>query len=122
MQSAIDQNCHYRDFLKQENTVVISRIQNGHKNTITEPHFCQLVCYGNALVASVDPEIETYIDSFVKKYPGFRCFEKFKEKDDDVLDILRRANTFVYVHSMPVSKYFSQYCKTEDHYIKYLQV
>ena len=78
IQSAIDLNCHYADFLKQENKTVISKLREGHKKYFKEPHFCHCVCYGNALVAAVDQRIEEYMVSFVRKYPGFRCCEKFK--------------------------------------------
>jgi RimJ/RimL family protein N-acetyltransferase len=79
MQSAIDLNCRYEYFTQQENKVVISKLIKGHRRDFTQPHFCQFVCYGNALVASVDSRIEEYMVSFVGKYPGFRCCEKFKE-------------------------------------------
>lgn len=50
------------------------------------------------------------------------CFERFKEKSGDTLSILDNVTIFVFVDSMPESRYFSQFCITDDHYIKYMQV
>lgn len=74
-QSAIDLNCNFEDFLQRNNKVVISQRNDKSKNYYELPHFCQLVCYGNSLVASVDKRIEGFMTSFVNKYLGFRCFD-----------------------------------------------
>ena len=78
-QSAIDLNCKYEDLIGQTNKVVVSQLISGHKRDFTEPHFCQFVCYGNALVASVDEKLMEFMIPFVEKLPGFRCYTRFKE-------------------------------------------
>ena len=78
-QSAIDLNCKYDDLIGQTNKVVVSQLLTGHKRDYTEPHFCQFVCYGNALVASIDKKLMEFMIPFVEKLPGFRCYTRFKE-------------------------------------------
>jgi RimJ/RimL family protein N-acetyltransferase len=74
-QSAIDLNCKIEDLFQQKNTVVISQVNAGCKRYFKQPHFCQFACYGNALVASVDKKLEVFMNSFVSKHLGFRCFD-----------------------------------------------
>lgn len=74
-QSAIDLNCNIEDLAGPKNKVVLSKMNAGSKNYFAQPHFCQLACYGNAVVASVDPRIEEFLTSFVNKHLGFRCFD-----------------------------------------------
>jgi RimJ/RimL family protein N-acetyltransferase len=74
-QSAIDLNCDIEDFMGQKNKVVLSKINAGCKKYYKQPHFCQFACYGNALVASVDEQVEEFMTSFVDKHLGFRCFD-----------------------------------------------
>lgn len=50
------------------------------------------------------------------------AFQKFEDKQGPVLEILDRVKTFVFVDSMPESRYFDQFCESDDHYVKYLQV
>jgi hypothetical protein len=74
-QSAIDLNCNIEDFLQEKNKVVLSKVNEGCKKYFKQPHFCQFVCYGNSLVASVDKRIDGFMTSFVNKNLGFRCFD-----------------------------------------------
>lgn len=74
-QSAIDLNCNIEDFFQQKNKVVLSQKNAGCKKYFEQPHFCQFACYGNALVASVDKRLEMFMNSFVNKHLGFRCFD-----------------------------------------------
>lgn len=74
-QSAIDLNCKAEDLYQQKNKVVLAQMNNGRKRYFNEPHFCQLVCYGNSVVASVDKRIDEFMTSFVDKHIGFRCFD-----------------------------------------------
>jgi RimJ/RimL family protein N-acetyltransferase len=74
-QSSIDLNCNIEDFTREKNRVVISKMNSGCKKYFKQPHFCQLVCYGKSLVASVDKQIEEFMNSFVNKHIGFRCFD-----------------------------------------------
>jgi GNAT superfamily N-acetyltransferase len=74
-QSAIDLNCKIEDFIQQKNKVVISKMNEGRKSYFKQPHFCQLACYGNSLVAAVDKQIEGYMTSYANNYIGFRCLD-----------------------------------------------
>jgi hypothetical protein len=74
-QSSIDLNCNIEDFIQQKNKVVISKMNEGRKKYFEQPHFCQLACYGNSLVASVDKQIEGYMTSYANNYIGFRCLD-----------------------------------------------
>ena len=52
-QSALDLNCKEADFLKEENVVVCSKIGAQARAYYKEPIACNLVSYGNNIVASV---------------------------------------------------------------------
>ena len=74
-QSAQDSTCAPEDFLKQENVTVISRQNPKARKYLELPLSCDLVSYGNNIVAQghedLLPVIRTYIDS----YPVEHCFE-----------------------------------------------
>ncbi len=55
-QSAIDLSAEPSDFEKSENVVVISRESDDARRYLKLPFSCQLVSYGNNVVASVSPE------------------------------------------------------------------
>jgi GNAT superfamily N-acetyltransferase len=74
-QSAIDFNCSVNDFLHKGNTVAISRLNEGRKKCYQKPMFCGLGYYGEGLVASVDEGIKDFVEAFIGKYPGYRCFD-----------------------------------------------
>jgi len=74
-QSAIDLNCNIEDLSQQKNKVVLSQMNASCKKYFKQPHFCQVACYGNALVASIDKRIEEFMTYFVNKHLGFRCFD-----------------------------------------------
>lgn len=74
-QSAIDLNCRPGDFSKKENVIVHSRETEGCRRYLKLPFFCDLVSYGNNIVASVDPCIEDAVRSYIKKYKTEHCFE-----------------------------------------------
>ena len=55
-QSAVDLSADASDFEKSENVVVTSRESDGARRYLKLPFSCQLVSYGNNVVASVSPE------------------------------------------------------------------
>ena len=55
-QSARDLSADASDFEKSENVVVTSRESDGARRYLKLPFSCQLVSYGNNVVASVSPE------------------------------------------------------------------
>ncbi|MBR2371189.1 MAG: GNAT family N-acetyltransferase [Clostridia bacterium] len=74
-QSAIDLCAEPLDFEKRENVIVISRESDGARRYLKLPFSCQLVSYGNNVVASVLPEFREITESYINKYPVEHLFE-----------------------------------------------
>ena len=74
-QHAIDANCSPEDFLKNENVVVISKPNENARSYLNLPFFCDLITYGNNIVASVDERVYDFVKKYIDtKYPH-GCFE-----------------------------------------------
>ena len=74
-QSARDLSADARDFEKSENVVVTSRVSDGARRYLKLPFSCQLVSYGNNVVASVSPEFREIAENYINKYPVEHLFE-----------------------------------------------
>lgn len=74
-QSAIDLSAERGDFLKSENVIVISKENRGARRYLKLPFSCQLVSYGNNVVASVSPEFFEVAKSYLDKYRLEHAFE-----------------------------------------------
>ena len=74
-QSAIDLCAAPDDFEKSENVVVTSRESEGARRYLKLPFSCQLVSYGNNVVASVSPEFREIAENYINKYPVEHLFE-----------------------------------------------
>ena len=74
-QSAIDLCAAPDDFEKSENVVVTSRENDGARRYLRLPFSCQLVSYGNNVVASVSPEFREIAENYINKYPVEHLFE-----------------------------------------------
>ena len=74
-QSAVDLSADASDFEKSENMVVTSRVSDGARRYLKLPFSCQLVSYGNNVVASVSPEFREIAENYVNKYPVEHLFE-----------------------------------------------
>lgn len=74
-QSAIDLSCKPSDFLAKKNVIVHSGKAPDCRKYLELPFFCNLVSYGGNLVASIDPQIEEIVKSYISKYPVEHCFE-----------------------------------------------
>ena len=74
-QSAFDQNCSAEDFKRGKNKVVISRVNDQARRYLDLPFFCNLVSYGNNIVASVDPRVKEFVNGYVNRFPVEHCFE-----------------------------------------------
>lgn len=74
-QSAIDCNCSADDFLKEENVIVQSKESAQARKYLELPFSCQLVSYGNNIVASVQEEYREAVQRYLKNYPVEHCFE-----------------------------------------------
>lgn len=74
-QSAIDLNCNPADFMNQENKIVYSQVHPDARRYLELPFVCNLVSYGNNIVASVQKEYEDDVREYIEKYAIYRCFE-----------------------------------------------
>lgn len=74
-QSAIDSNCSGEDFLADENRVVISAKSPLARKYLELPFYCDLVSYGNNVVASVDEAIAPMVSRYISSYSVASCFE-----------------------------------------------
>ena len=74
-QSAIDCNCAASDFEKQQNVVVISRENPAARKYLTLPFSCDLVSYGNNIVASVSEPYAEMVKNYINRYAIEHCFE-----------------------------------------------
>lgn len=74
-QSAIDLNCAPEDFLRSGSRVVYSKPHAKARKYLSLPFFCDLVSYGNNVVASVDPVIEQTVRAYIGRFPPEHCFD-----------------------------------------------
>ena len=74
-QSAVDLCAEGADFEKNENVVVTSHENDGARRYLKLPFSCQLVSYGNNVVASVSPEFREIAENYINKYPVEHLFE-----------------------------------------------
>ena len=75
VQSAVDLCAEPADFEKSENVVVTSHESDGARRYLKLPFSCQLVSYGNNVVASVSPEFREITENYINKYPVEHLFE-----------------------------------------------
>ena len=74
-QSAQDLCAEASDFEKSENVIVISHENEQARRYLKLPFSCQLVSYGNNVVASVLPEFREITERYISKYPVEHLFE-----------------------------------------------
>lgn len=74
-QSAIDLHCEPEDFLAAENKIVISGTNENARRYLTLPFACNLVSYGNNVVASIDDKLRDIVSGYINKYPVEHLFE-----------------------------------------------
>lgn len=74
-QSAYDCNCEAEDFLSAENKVVLSKQSENARAYIPLPLECDLVSYGNNIVAQVSPRMKECVEWYINKYDAAHCFE-----------------------------------------------
>ena len=74
-QSALDINCNPTDFLASTNIVVKSVIGPMARKYYKEPIACNLVSYGNNIVASVKDEYRPIVKEYIEKFEFYHCFE-----------------------------------------------
>lgn len=74
-QSATDLNCKAEDFLKEENTIVISKPDKDARRYLTLPFELNLATYGKGIVASCSEEIAGVIGKYIDVENKYSCFE-----------------------------------------------
>ena len=74
-QSAVDLGCAPQDFLQKENKIVISKQNVGARKYLELPFECNLVSYGNNIVASVREDIKDTVKDYIGRYQTEHCFE-----------------------------------------------
>lgn len=74
-QSGMDLNCAPEDFCKEGHVIVKSGIGPLARSYYKEPIACNLVSYGNNIVASVKDEYREIVQEYISKYEFYHCFE-----------------------------------------------
>lgn len=74
-QSAYDCNCRTEDFLSERNVITVSQKDERARKYLPLPFECDLVSYGNNIVAQVSERVAKAVSSFINSYPPYRCFE-----------------------------------------------
>lgn len=74
-QSAYDCNCNPEDFTKSENVIVNSCKNDKARNYLSLPLECDLVSYGNNIVAQVSDRTRDKVKEYIEKYDIYHCFE-----------------------------------------------
>lgn len=74
-QSAYDCHCDPEDFLSSENKIVLSKANQKARSYLPLPFECDLVSYGNNIVAQVSPRLKKTVEWYVAKFPVEHCFE-----------------------------------------------
>lgn len=74
-QSAIDLNCRPEDFFGAENRVVLSTPNPAARRYLTLPFDCELVSYGDNIVASTASTLVEPVRRYINQYPAEHCFE-----------------------------------------------
>lgn len=74
-QSAYDFNCKAEDFLSTENKIFISKANERARKYLPLPFECDMVSYGNNIVAQTSERLVETVEKYLKKYPIEHCFE-----------------------------------------------
>lgn len=74
-QSAIDMGCDPTDYLKDTNVVKPLILKEGARKYLKEPITCNLVSYGNNIVASVTDPVRDIVAQYIDKFEFYHCFE-----------------------------------------------
>lgn len=74
-QSAIDLHCEPQDFLEDKNKIAVSGRSEEARRYLALPFACNLVSYGNNVVASIQEELRDIVKAYIDKYPVEHLFE-----------------------------------------------
>ena len=75
LQSAFDCGCCAEDFLSEQNIVTLSKAHPKARRYLPLPLECDLVSYGNNIVAQVSERTKAAVTEYIGKYPAYCCFE-----------------------------------------------
>ena len=74
-QSAYDCNCRPEDFLSSQNIVTRSQPHPLARKYLPLPFACDLVSYGNNIVAQTSDELAPLVERYINSYPIEHSFE-----------------------------------------------
>ena len=74
-QSAEDMGCRVEDFKADKNVVVPIKLGKKARKYLKEPITCNLVSYGNNIMAASIPETMDLVSAYVDKFEFYHCFE-----------------------------------------------
>lgn len=74
-QSATDLGCAPEDFIKDKNIIVESTADPNARKYLKLPFICDLVSYGNNIVASVDMKYKDIVEQYINRFAPEHCFE-----------------------------------------------
>lgn len=74
-QSAVDANCCAEDFLRDENVIVTSKENPDARKYLSLPFACNLISYGNNIVASIDETYRSIVTDYINRFSVAHCFE-----------------------------------------------
>ena len=74
-QSAKDMGCKEEDYLKDTNVVNKLTLGKNARKYLKEPITCNLVSYGNNIVASVTDPVRDIVTEYIDKFEFYHCFE-----------------------------------------------
>lgn len=74
-QSAIDANCKAEDFMRRENVIVTSAVNTDARKYLTLPFDCNLISYGNNIVATINEKYRRIVSEYINNFPIEHCFE-----------------------------------------------
>jgi len=74
-QSAYDCNCAPEDFLRRENVITISKVHTKARKYLRLPFACDMVSYGNNIVAQTNEKLASVVRQYLDRYPAEHCFE-----------------------------------------------
>ena len=74
-QSAYDCNCKPEDFILEQNVVTFSKANSKARKYVPLPLECDLVSYGNNIVAQVSERTKSAVSEYINTFDAYRCFE-----------------------------------------------
>ena len=74
-QSAVDANCKAEDFMQEENIIVVSEANPDARKYLTLPFACNLISYGNNIVATITEKYRHIVSEYINHFPVEHCFE-----------------------------------------------